>query len=456
MVIINLIAVIGFLASVAYVIRKQTAYFPFFAFLSIAHLWGLVSCFYNDLGIYNLELFRFTETTLATTRLALFYIVFNLGFLVAAALLGKRPLARRDYGIVGGLPQLGYFKFLMAVGVVALVGYDAYSLVTNGMPLLTGVDRETFTAKAGFVNVMVVSWGPWIAFFLGMTRRQGRRFHVQTLLVALMVIHTILTGHKFSLPSTLLVFYYLPIIMRYVHRHPDWNPLRPRYLLRVVAVCVLFGSVVFATYTKTDNNEIAIFFLKDRLLALQGEIWWAVDKDLTETGTYDQHHWQDELTYLTSRTEVPPEKVGMRYLMIKILGPERAYAVFDSGYLYTMAYPAILLAMFPFVIGLIIQLLAGAFILVLLYYLRYCIIYNHKLRAMLSLLVLFPFASVLATGNFFFFLTLGMAVKIGTLICLEGVPSGALHWPQMAQSASRAQPELGPNTTNSTSFFRRL
>jgi len=247
-----------------------------------------------------------------------------------------------------------------------------------------------------------------------------------------MIVHAILTGHKFSLPYAILIFYYLPIIMRHAHRNPHWNPLRLRYLFRIAAVCLLFGSVVYGTYAKAiGNHEIASFVLRDRLLALQGEMWWAVDKDRSDAGTYDKHHWKDELTHLISPTEVPPEKVGMRYLMVRILGPEKAYAVFDADYLYTMAYPAILIPTFPYLIALSLQLLAGAFIFVLIYYVHFSFTYGHKGRVMLALLVLFPFTTMLVTGNFVVFFTLGMLVKITTLICLESVPLSIPRWPRI-------------------------
>ena len=115
----------------------------------------------------------------------------------------------------------------------------------------------------------------------------------------------------------------------------------------------------------------------------------------------------------------PVESVGMRYLMVRILGPETAYAIFDAGALYTMAYPAILIATFPYPVAMVIQFLAGMVLLIMLYYLRYCLIYQHHFRSLVMIIVVFPFVTMLFTGNFFVFFTLGMVVKIGILIGAE-------------------------------------
>ncbi len=425
MVVVNLLAVCAYLFSLVYIIQTQRKYSLFFAFVSIYQLWALVSCFYNDLGIYNLELFSYTTTSLATTRLALFCIIFNIGFLLAAKLVGKHILTRREYKLVGETPNLGAFKLIFMVGIAGLVVYEAYSLTTNGTPLFTGIDREAFSREAGFVNWIVLAWGAFIAFILGMTRKEEKLFCVQNLLIALIIIYAILTGHKFSMPSSILILYYMPICMRRIYQNPSWNPFRVGILARIFVVCLIFGGSVYGIYSsKLEDNDLAQALITQRVLAMQGEIWWAIDNEISSSGTYDTDHWKDELSYIISSNETTANEVGMRYLMIKMLGGEKAFTIFDSGYLYTMAYPAILIMTFSSVVALLIQFLAGLFFFILVYYLYYCVAYSYYVRAIVALSIIMPFTTVMGTGNLFVFFTIGMLIKIGLLITLESVPLG--------------------------------
>jgi len=215
----------------------------------------------------------------------------------------------------------------------------------------------------------------------------------------------------------------MPIILRRLHYDPNWIPFRCGNVARIVTVCLITGGFVYGIYNaKLEDTELAQAMVVHRALAMQGEVWWAVDNDVSVSGPYDDHSWKDELAYIVSPDEASTDQGGMRYLMIKILGPEIAYSICDTGYLYTMAYPAILIATSPYVVALLIQFVAGVIFFVFVYYLFFCVAYGRYARAMLALLVTFPFTVAMATGNFFVFCTCGMSVKIAILLYLESIP----------------------------------
>ena len=50
-------------------------------YVAFFQLWTVVSVFYNDLGIHNIELYQDTYVSTATIYLSSFYILFHIGFL---------------------------------------------------------------------------------------------------------------------------------------------------------------------------------------------------------------------------------------------------------------------------------------------------------------------------------------------------------------------------------------
>ncbi len=420
MIWINSLAVLVYVASSVYVLRRYVKYAVLYGYVTSMQLWALVSSFYNDLGVYNFELMRQTDTSLATTRLALFYLLFNAGFILVAAVLERRTLIQRDFGLKGLTLRLGNFKVLTYTGIVAVGVYLAYGLYTGGIPILTGLDRLAFYQQTGTVDRLVLAYGPLVAFLLGLFRRKARFASWNGLLLLGLMIYAVLVGHKFSFQMGILTAYYTPIFVRYLSTHPDLRLLRWRYVGTIVIAVGLFALGAYVSYYRLmGTTDGAGTLLTDRVLAGQGEIWWAHDNRLAEIGGYDRQQWLTELDFLVSPESGSPNKVGMRYLMVEILGGERAFALFDRGYLYTMAYPAILTAIMPYGLAIVIQFLAGGLFLVLLYYLHFCILYKHHFRALVAITMALPFVTLLYTGNLFVFLTFGMVVKLLIVVALE-------------------------------------
>jgi hypothetical protein len=177
---------------------------------------------------------------------------------------------------------------------------------------------------------------------------------------------------------------------------------------------------VFFSYVRAHGDrELALEFMFNRIFALQGQMWWAVDNDVQNDGRYDEDHWKAEYDRIVSPGDLGNEEVGLRYLMIKVLGPEKAYAIIDGGYLYTGTYPAILIATFPYGVALLAQLLAGILFFVVLHYLYYSIIYRHLMRSAVAFLILLPFLVTLFVGSLATIFTLGLILKLGLLALFE-------------------------------------
>ncbi len=420
MSLLNAIAVLGYIGTLVFIFKKYPRYFTFFLFVSFMQLWALISCFYNDTGIYNLELFRFTEQTMATTRLGIMYVLFNIGFIAMAYIIGDKALINREYTLKGGKIHLGNFTLLIYFGVLAIALYLVYRLSVNGIPIFAGLDRLRYVKQAGTIEQLLVVYGQLIAFMLGLFGNHRKLFSFPNVVFAGFLVYAVLTGHKFSFLFILLISYTTPLFIRYVYAHSDFKLFRFRYMMVATVVCTVFLLLAYNTYRRIfDGFEGAQTLLVNRVFAMQGEMWWAIDYDRTTFDTYDSRHWQTELARVLSPESTPVEEVGMRYLMVQAVGPKKAYMLFDNGYLYTMTYPAILIATMPYLLAGIIQLLAGCFFFVLLYYLYYSIIYKHHIRSLIAFLIIIPFVTVLFTGNFFVFLSIGIGIKLLILITLE-------------------------------------
>jgi len=420
MILANLAAVLLYLASVWLILRRHRQYLVFFGYLAFLNAWALISCFYNDLGIYNLELFRHTETTLATARLAAFGIVFNLGFLALASLVGDRPLVNRDYQLAQGRLRLGHLRLTGYVAAVIAVVYLGYTLIEGGIPFLSGIGRQAFFEQAGPIERTVLIYGPLLAFLCGYFRPHRPRVAFSSLVMLLFVVYAILVGNKFSFLVLVLVCYYAPVYVRRAGlSEGNWR-LTLRRLLVLAAFAVGILGFVFVSYVRSQGGgQLAFTYMYNRILAFQGETWWAVDHDIQNHGRYDPDHWKAELDAIIGSDESDGAETGLRYLMIKVLGPERAYPIIDGGYLYTGAYPAILIATFPYALALAIQLLAGCVYFLMLYYLHYCILFRHAVRSAVMVLVLVPFLVTLINADLSGFFTLGLAVKLAVLSLLE-------------------------------------
>lgn len=420
MVIVNAIGVIACGLLTLYLVRRYKEHLVFFGYYSFMVSWALISCFYNDLGIYNLELLRYTETTYATAALAVFYIVFNIGFLAAARLIGNRPLARVDYSFSRGPIRAGHFKFLIYTGVGLLIVYIVYSFATEGIPVLSGLSRIDFLNRANILERYLLLYAPLLAFLLGYYRRKRGIISFHGAILAVFVIFAIAIGNKFSFLIILMVCYFAPIFARYVAADPDLKIFTRRRAVGLTAVIAVLLLFAFGSYLYAFKSvSYAYTILVNRVLAFQGQMWWAVDNDIARHGRYDRDHWLVELDNIVSPGHTGEGEAGMKYLMVKTLGPEKAYAIFDRGFLYTHAYPAILIATFPYPVAIAVEFLAGALFFVILYYFRYSVVYGHAVRAIVTLLILMPYVSTLFSGNFATFLTPGVLVKALILILLE-------------------------------------
>ncbi len=416
---LNTISVLLYLASCVFLLRKYKRYSILLGYLFLQQNWSVISCYYNDFGIYNPELFRYTQPSFATSRLVLFYLIFNLGFWLAGLVIANRSLLKVGFTIPVTNP-LAALKIATYGLFVIVAAYVANSFATNGILVLNGIYRgEAYKSLDAFGKILH-DFGFIFIFTLGFFRKTRKRFQASDAFFILMVLYYMSIGHKFSGLLDLMVNYLTPVWARRIYEDPMASlASRKTFALGLIGVAIVV-SVVFTQYNmSTNGSELVLQLFIDRLFAMQGHIWWAVDDQVFTLGHYHHSHWLDELNAILFPGSVPEEAVGMKYLLGNILGWEIASKIFETGYLYTMAYPAILIVTFPYAVGLLIQLAAGAFFFALLFSLYYAINYGYLFRSIVALTVLIPFISTLGSGVLSTFATYGMLVKLSLLGILQ-------------------------------------
>jgi hypothetical protein len=329
-------------------------------------------------------------------------------------------MPRIDYTCSRQPLRLGHLKTVVYAGVGLIAASIAYSFASNGIPILSGLNRLQYYQEANALEKYLLIYGPMIAFALGFYARKRRRRSINGVIMAMFMLFVFLIGNKFSLPIILAVCYFTPVFVRYLANHSHirlftWRRVALLGTVLSLLIMISFGAYVYALGDASHSYNLLV----NRIFAFQGQMWWAVDYDVSLNGRYDPDHWRAELNGILHPDHIRDGDVGMKYLMVKVLGPEKAYTIFNRGYLYTHTYPAILIATFPYGLAAVIQFFAGMIFLFMLYYLYYSILYRHFIRAVFAMLVFTPYLVTLFSGNIAVVLTPALLLKVVILAVLE-------------------------------------
>ena len=277
----------------------------------------MFSCLYNDLGIYNPELQRFTYESYATTWLALVYIAFNFGYWlnIGRQLNSNFPKYNNFFTREVFLEKFTkIFFFLLSI-------YVLLELVQYGVPVLHGIDRLEIQKHKNEIEINVENYFIFFVFMLGLLRSNSKKIVWNDVHFLLYIFYFIANGHKFSGLIDLILIYSVPswILLCCNSAHVD-KTKRLKVILTLFAVVVGLVAVVYMHYlniTGSASGAIDEFFV--RFFALQGHVWWTVFNDINLYGLYDAMHWQSELSAIIDSHNTSPDAYGMRYLMIGVI-----------------------------------------------------------------------------------------------------------------------------------------
>jgi hypothetical protein len=420
MLALNLITVFLYVMNSLYLIKKYPRNAILFGYVFFFQGWSIISSYYNDLGFYNSELFVYTETSYATARLALFYIVFNLGFWLTGLMIGKRSTPKIRYNF----PNDSIFFFpskeiIKAIYIISFC-YLIYSFTTNGIPVLGSWDRVYIYNSLDELQKNFLSYGFILIFIIGFLRGINKYVYINDFLLVGFLLYLVSIGNKFSVLLEFSIIYVTPIWIIFISKASKTFSFPKNLFFLIFAGIFLVIIIALFHYSEGFTNfEAGKQLLIDRIFSLQGHLWWAVDNQVSNSGTYDPEHWVFELRAILTPGSISEDLLGMKYLMSNIISQEEMAKLIERGYLYTMAYPAILIASGPYWVGLLFQLFAGAFLFAILSYLANCVCYGRIFPAVIALTIVFPFTSLLGSGVFSTFFRFGILIKFILLAYLE-------------------------------------
>jgi hypothetical protein len=395
-----------------------------YGYINVFIMWALVSTYANDLGDYNFEIKRYTYTTLATSYLALLYALFNLGFYLAYRYSKRFELALGHHRYFR-LPTSLSLNYFIAFFVLAVLGVHLLSVGSQAQTVLQGYLSRADTVENGNMLAKVLTAYPFLAPVLISTIANipGRGFKkIGVLGLLLYLTSLVFMGHKFSGLFEALFYYLATYYFSSSHRSPHFNASRLMKLAvnwRTLSIISVLSYLIYLSYTKValGSFNILLELLYERIFLFQGQLFWTSFVDYVSNGGPDTSQLLVEVKKIIGDEDVSNAEVGMQYVMIKALGSP-AHIIIDKGFLYTMAFPGILLYMLDYVYICLIMLILGATFMMLTLLWKLGVMHRSLTLQLLTLSIFGPLISLLFTGNLVVFFTLLLGLKIFLLMSI--------------------------------------
>ncbi len=334
-----LVALIAFTALLVVLYRASPLFVVAVSPVLFFWMTELFSGVFIEAGAYMVETRTMGEATGAFSRLSLLYgLTLVVGWLTWAAFGSRaerllRECVRRPRGVPGE-------DIVLAVIALILVIFFGFGL-TNGFPLLQGVDRFAYRLSAGSQALISFLGNRYIMFaLLGLVVAFGRRnVAAGALFVALMAI-SVLYGEKFTSLVVGTLFFAMPLLLRRLGRtgRLPWAKasMAAAGLLLVVLPAILLN------YGVLENPDGAVQRLQQRA-ALQGQLWYLADRDYGQLVAFDAQSISVALRTLVvtadqSQFSPAAQQHGMYYVMRPFTDATTMYWTARAGGAFIFAY----------------------------------------------------------------------------------------------------------------------
>ncbi len=425
--------------------------------MTFGFLWMLADVMYIELSgprgeLYASELQRGIGGGSSAGALAVFYALF-----VAAMLLlfseGRLGELRREWAMPPERDRvLGVDVFAAGKVVLLLLVVGTYTeLLRGGVPLLAGIDRGAFALQAGPIVGLLYRYEIYLCLMAGVLYvEDARRGHAGVRSVVAgciggLVLAYVMMGHKFSGIFFNLLLFAIPISLASLDGVHRFAWLTARRAVVAVGLGVLFTLTVKAYLTRFANSATLTYYLEQRLLIQQGELWWSAWDRVVEAGQFDPetardavfHHPVTETTIYTGNT-------SLTYLMYLERGSP-VHGLFVNGYLFTGASPTILLELFGPAGGAAVWFLASLVYAWLLYLFLHAVVRRELIQAVFISFVFGLYHNVMVGGHMTEFASRSFWIKV---VAMAGVMIVGREWRRFQGSGlSVALPESAPRAT---------
>ncbi|WP_324808308.1 DUF6418 domain-containing protein [Sphingomonas sp. LY29] len=281
--VVSLAAFAAFLLTMSRHYRE--AIFTLFA-IEIAKILMLISLAFIGAGFFVRELGIIAE---ASTHSA-YYALTACLYIHAACLTFKA--ARHARGHIALLPAQQSLLGLYVLGAGGLCIFAVLYLIvlglTDGFPMLAGVDRFSYRADQGWLFRVIITFKPILAGLMGMIRFRFRPRPWQRWLLdftfGLLIGAVVLFGEKFLSLLVMGGAYLLPFLLRRKRRSPS-----SLLIATGLSMAVLVSSAT--VYVYSDYGTLGASETSERLLGRftgQGQLWYAASNASNREPNFDQ------------------------------------------------------------------------------------------------------------------------------------------------------------------------
>jgi len=353
--------------------------------LWVVSAWAAASCLYIEAGIYVVEQDRFSHPNGATLGLLAMLGVLLATSHVVAAWLPQAPIAPTS-------PHSSLQLALLTAAGAGALGLLYLNLSLSPVPFFdASVDRFDYWrfSRLAFLHRVLGNTTSIIAFVFALgyahAAREGGRRLPYVVGVVLYAAYLVLIGHKFSALLTAALLWAIPVLQMRDTRFR----LRPGAVAATAAAGTVAVALVYYRYANVFNpyGEIdtmaAVLY---RAFGLQGHLWWGV--------------WEERMGSGVGATySVGQLLSGMVTLMLRYGAPGLEIDA-DRGVTFTGGYPAITLHVFPLVGALAFQMLAGAMLALVSWYVCHLARARRYVEACIAVQLVLKVDNVLTMGSF--------------------------------------------------------
>lgn len=308
--------------------KTGVASFSFLASQYIfACLWVTASLFYIEAGAYMSEIREFGYASGATGAYILSMLFFFMIAFVSFTIAQTINIHNTDTRYRIGDYKLPPSRIYTIVKITLYPSLLILAFLTNA-PLISGLDRNVFwSSNAIGLQRILFNQLPLIAFIGGyIAIKKENGITLKEILKHLLPVFLlqIIYGETFTGIFTATVFFLIPICSEKRGIETIKNNKFTILIAIISAAAALLAFKFLGKYV--DGIGSGTELMINRVLALQGQVWWAIYTfgDQLSSGDYE----------------------GIRLLMYKISPADVFNAYSTQGVNFTMGYPAILISEF--------------------------------------------------------------------------------------------------------------
>lgn len=362
---------IGVVAAIWCAYRTR-AVFPIIFIVAYQLIWTLVSCAYNEQGVYLSDIQKVTDFSGSSFRLAILLGLFFAGCVMASKLF-IRGDETADEG--WGLPaeactgesaeRMSIYSFGIVVSSICVALLFLNLLVSGSVLTNSGITRFNFYSDYSKIKIAqyVVYLSCGITIFLGsclfQQEKKSYKVFAGALFILLMVYYRLI-GEEAGPLIVNGLYLFLPLLVTLFNK--PVTPATKKVIKRAVAVLAVIMLIILGfkqsamdgkTYYGAENQNSFVY----RLMAAQSTTWIGVDSVVMGNNQPDLGQFVTEIE--ASLGIKDPESSGIWYLMEQIM-PASDYARYSlQNATLNAGYPALPEMIFGFVGAMLVVFVDG-------------------------------------------------------------------------------------------------